>query len=155
MERFNTRKQRLLVLFVWGPVGVLLFGVLGLLVVRDEWGLDHGGVIAGALVGAVVMAPRAVLMVVRRLSRAQARAAQDAYANREEIAAGWPEWTLGAFLALSIAIGILIDTAFGAAFLLTILTLAMVATWLAALLRRGLFQDTGTTSAPVDAQEAG
>src|SRR5215212_10265944 len=93
MKRFNTRKQRLLVLFVWGPLGLVLFGVGGVLVVGDEWGLTDTGVIAGALAGAVVMTPLAVLMAVRRRSQAEARAAQHAYANREAIAAGWPEWT--------------------------------------------------------------
>ena len=153
MERFNTRRQRLLVLFVLGPVGVLLFGAGGALAVDDEWGLDHSGVIAGALVGAVVMMPLAVLMVVRRFSRAEARAAQDAYANRDEVAARWPEWASGAILAFSIAVGILFDTAFGAAFLFTVLTLGMIATWLAALRRRGLFQDTDQT--PVETRQAG
>ena len=149
MERFNTRRQRLLFLFVWGPVGVLLFGVIGVFVVDDEWGLENGWVIAGALVGALVMTPLAVLMAVRRLSRAEVRAAQDAYANRDRLVAGWPEWTASAIIAFSIAIGILIDTAFGAAFIFTVLTLAMIGTWLAALLRRGLFQDT--EPAPVEA----
>jgi hypothetical protein len=143
---FNTRRERLLVLFLWGPLGVLLFGVLGFFFVRDEWGLTNEAVLAGAAVGALVMTPLGVLMAVRRLSRAEARAAQDAYANRDAVASSWPAWTFWATLALSIGVGILIDTAFGAAFVFTTLTLAMIATWVAALTKKGLFQDTGSVS---------
>jgi hypothetical protein len=153
MKRFETRKQRLLVLFVWGPLCLLLFGAGGVAVVSAEWGVTDTAVIAGAIVGAVVITPLAVLMAVRRLSRAEARAAQQAYANRDAIAAGWPEWTFWALTAFSLAIGILIDTAFGAAFIFTILTLGMIATWLTALMKRGLFQDTD--GAPMEVREPG
>jgi hypothetical protein len=153
MNRFDTRRQRLLALFVWGPLGLLLFGAGGVAVVNDEWGLEDRAVVAGAVAGAIAMTPLLSLMMRRRMSVAELRAGRHAFVNRDRIVGSWPQWTAGVITAFSVAIGIFIDTAFGAAFVFTVMTLLTIGAWLTALLKKGLFQDT--PGEPLDAGEPG
>jgi uncharacterized membrane protein YhaH (DUF805 family) len=141
------RRQRLLMLFLWGPVGLVLFGVLGVLVVRDEWGLTDGRVLAGAAAGVALMVPLAAIVAARwdrRLTSSEVREAQTAFAQRDD-RSRWPAWALYAILALSIGVGVLMGTAFGAALIFTVMTLTTILAWFIALGRRGMYQDTGAS----------
>jgi hypothetical protein len=153
VKSFDPRRQRLLALFVWGPLGLLLFGVGGVFVVGDEWGLTDWRVVAGTIAAAVAMAPLLVLMMVRRMNAAEVRAGRHAFVNRDEITSRWPQWTSAVIIAFSVVVGIFIETAFGAAFVFTVMTLVTIGAWLTALLRKGLFQDTSGKS--LEAGEAG
>jgi hypothetical protein len=149
VKSFDPRKQRLLALFVWGPLGLLIFGAGGVLVVGDEWGLTDRSAVAGVITGVVAMTPLVVLMLARRMSSTELRAGRHAFAYRDEIISRWPQWTSVVIIAFSVALGIFVDTAFGAAFLFTVMTVLTIAVWLQALLRKGLFQDTSGRSLEV------
>jgi hypothetical protein len=156
MRPFDTRRQRLLMLFLWGPVGLVLFGVLGVRVVRDEWGLTDARVLAGAAAGVALMVPLVAIVAARwnhRLTPSELRGAQTAYARRDDHSR-WPTWALYALLALSIGVGILMGTAFGAALMFTVMTLATVMAWFIALGRRGMYQDA-EASRSQSAEQAG
>jgi uncharacterized membrane protein len=147
VSHFDSRKQRLLALFVWGPVGLVLFGVGGVLLIRAEWGLTDGRVIAGAATGVALMAPLAVIGVLRhrrRLTPSELREVQTAFAQRDN--PNWPAWTLYAIMAFSVALGLLIETAFGAALIFTVMTLTTVMAWIVAFTRQGVFQDSDQRS---------
>jgi hypothetical protein len=143
-----------LTLFFWGPLGLVMFGAGGVFVVNDEWGLTDGRVIAGAATGLALMAPLAVIMILRRnrrLTQSELREAQTAFAQRES--PNWPAWTFYVILAFSAVLGILVETAFGAALIFTVMTLVTVMAWIVAFARQGVFQDSGAQSARV--QEPG
>jgi hypothetical protein len=121
----------------------------GARVLDRNWGLDDGGVVSGAAVGAAVVLLLAAVAASRwnhRISASELKEAQEVYANRESVAPSWPVWAGTGCTTGACAVGTAIaGTSYLLAFLFSLMTLATVLAWVLALFRRGLFQ-----AAPAD-----
>jgi hypothetical protein len=133
-------------LFVWGPAGILLFGVGGARVLHRKWGLTDPDVLTGIGIGAGLVLLLAAIVAWRwnhRLTAAEVAEAHGAYAEqkRSGAASSWA-WGTGAAGSCTGACAVIAGSAGLLAFLFTLMTLATVLAWIVALGRRGLYQRT-------------
>ena len=140
---FKPEAERRKMLLLWGPMGVLLFGVLGALVLDGKWGLTHPDVITGAGIGAGLGLLLGALLAWQWNHRYTADEVADGEYAYKNSGRGWT-WASGAGATggCTGACAVVAGSAGVTAFLMTLMTLVSILGWFTALGRRGLFQRT-------------
>ena len=127
-------------LFLWGPVGLLLFGAGGFFVLRDAWDEHRTAILAGVAAGALCGAALAALVARNWDRRLSGEELADSRAAARNARPPWRWWVYGPTVCVCGAGALIAGLAFGLAFLFAVMTIVTLLGWATAAGGRGLYQ---------------
>ena len=127
-------------LFLWGPIGLVLFGAGGFLVLRDAWVEHQTAVLAGVAAGALCGAALAALVARNWDRRLSGEELADSRAAARDARRPWRRWAYTTPVCVCGAGTLIAGLAFGLAFLFAVMTIVTLLAWATAAGRRGLYQ---------------